>query len=1078
MMRITVVLFLFISLVANAQKLDFTHFNGMKMRSLGPAGMSGRVTAIDAVTDQPNEIVIGTASGGVWKSNNAGLTWNPLFDQQPVMGIGSVTIQQSNPDVIWVGTGEGNPRNSHTCGAGIFKSIDGGRTWKNMGLKNTKTIHRIIINRDNPAIVYAGCVGSPWGPNKERGVYKTTDGGKTWKQILFVNDLTGCADLVVDPSNPNKLFAAMWEHQREPWFFNSGGKGSGLYVTHDGGENWKRISEQQGLPKGDLGRIGLAIAPSNPNTVYALIESQEMAFYRSVNGGVSWKKMATKNVGNRPFYYADIFVDPQNENRIFSLHSLITKSEDGGKNFEIIIPYTGVGVHPDHHAFWINPKNPKHILEGNDGGLNVSYDGAKTWRFIENIPVAQFYHINIDDDFPYRIYGGMQDNGSYVGPSQVMKNGGITNFEWQEVLFGDGFDVLPDLTNNRFGYAMYQKGNLYYYDLETGQSQYIQPTHPKGEKLRFNWNAALAQDPHNKKGVYFGSQFVHYTTNKGKDWKILSPDLTTNDSTKQRQSESGGLSIDATGAENHTTILCIAPDAINQEVLWVGTDDGNLQLTKNGGKTWINLSDQLIGPKKGCWIPQIEVSKHQEGEAFVVVNDYRRNDFSTYLYHTTNFGQTFKRIATDEQVNGYALSIVQDPVVPELLFLGTENGLYISIDKGQNWTQWTKDYPSVSTMDLKIQEREADLVIGTFGRAIYILDDIRPLRELAKTKGKWIEENFTVLDGGTAYRLYRNAATGVRFRADGYFVGDNQSSHAQLKVWIKETGEPSKKKQEESGDSEKKKSKRNAKELSQTIPEKKDSINSQDETDWEKITVHVRQLQDTLFTFKQKADTGLQVVNWYLNQKGVHYPTRKKLKKIEKDPFGPAVLPGNYELILVYGTYKDSTTIEVKADPRVKYEAEGEKSKTALRKAFYKVVDKARNGFELTIDLKENVNRVNSYFKAAEDSVKKKVHQWGKEITDSLSTIQNMYMQDPKLKGYQDNSQKLNTFLFNASELIESAMGASGSNAQQAFDKAKNRTNELVDQINDFLNTEWKKYQEKVQKEQSNLFRKHAPVGK
>jgi photosystem II stability/assembly factor-like uncharacterized protein len=1050
----------------NAQTVDISQFNGMKMHSIGPAGMSGRVTTIDAINSDPSQIYIGTASGGVWKSENAGLSWNPLFDKQPVMGIGSLKIQQSNPDVIWVGTGEGNPRNSHSSGAGIYKSINGGRTWELMGLEKTKTIHRIVIDRDNPDIVYAGAVGSPWGANEERGVFKTINGGETWEKVLFVNDLTGCADLVMDPSNPNKLVAAMWEHKREPWFFNSGGDGSGLYITFDGGETWKKKTEDNGLPKGKLGRIGLAIAASNSKVIYALVESKEIAMYKSTDGGFNWKKVSTKNVGNRPFYYADIHVDPTNENRVFSLHTYITKSEDGGKSFEVIIPYTGAGVHPDHHAIWIDPNNSKHIIEGNDGGVNITYDGAKTWRFVENIPVAQFYHINIDDDFPYNIYGGMQDNGSLIGPSQVNKNGGISNFEWQEVMFGDGFDIMPDDEDNRFGYAMYQGGNVYYYDKETGQNSYIKPVHPDGQYLRFNWNAALAQDPHDKKGVYFGSQFVHYSANKGKDWKIISPDLTTNDSTKQEQHKSGGLTIDATQAENHTTILCIAPSPINKDVIWVGTDDGNLQLTRDGGKTWSNLSMKLLGPKKGFWIPQIEVSSHNEGEAYVIVNDYRRNDWKPYAYKTTDFGQSFTRIADEENVSGHALSIVQDPKEDKLLFLGTENGLYFSINKGNTWTKWDKGYPSVSTMDLKIQERENDLVIGTYGRAIYILDDIRPLRELATKYNEWPGKEFHVFDYGTAYQMESMAATGVRFKAGGYFSGDNQRNNAQIKVWIKEPGDPDKRGKEEETKGKSKKSKTDVKE-----DEKKEQ---EEKYDWKDIEVIVKALTgDTLFTYTHKADTGLQVVNWYLNEKGIRYPSRKKVKEDAKDPRGPEVFPGKYNLILNYGTYSDSTIVEVKTDPRTQYDLAGEKENRELMLSFKKTVDLARSAMERLLDAQETMKRVATRFELAEDSIQDKIKKAGKKVNDSIVKIQNLFMQAKGLSGYQDNSKKLNTYLRNAAGHLGSVNGAPTSTTKFAVKKAKETTDTIVKQINDFFITKWVEYQKEVLGYEAEIFNEY-----
>ncbi len=1049
---------LLLATIINAQKVDISQFNAIQTHAIGPAGMSGRITCIDVVNSRTNEIYIGTASGGVWKSTNAGLSWDPLFDKQSLQSIGSITIQQSNPDVIWAGTGEGNPRNSHSSGAGIYKSIDGGRTWELKGLEKTKTIHRIIIDRDNPDIVYAGALGSPWGSNAERGVYKTIDGGDNWKKVLYINSLTGCADLVVDPSNPNKLIASMWEHKREPWFFNSGGEGSGLYVSFDGGDTWTKRTEKDGLPKGELGRIGLAIAASNSKVVYALVESKEIALYKSLDGGFNWEKMATKNVGNRPFYYADIFVDPLNENRIYSLHTYITRSEDGGKTFEVIIPYTGQGVHPDHHAIWINPSNSNHIIEGNDGGLNITYDRAKTWRFVENIPVAQFYHINIDNDFPYNVYGGMQDNGSYVGPSQVNKNGGISNFEWQEVMFGDGFDVLPDPEDNRYGYAMYQGGNVHYYDSETGHTEYIQPVHPDGKYLRFNWNAAISQDPHNSKGIYFGSQFVHYSQNKGKDWQIISPDLTTNDSTKQEQHKSGGLTIDATRAENHTTILCIEPSPINKDIIWVGTDDGNVQLTLDGGKSWNNLSMKIAGPKKGFWVPQIFASPHSEKEAYIVVNDYRRNDWTPYLFKTTDLGETFVRIADEKKVSGHALSFVQDPKEDKLLFLGTENGLYFSINKGGTWTKWDKDYPSVSTMDMKIQEREDDLVLGTFGRAIYIVNDIRPLRELAKTFGEWPKNDFYVFGVEEAYQMNTLPASGVRFRADGYFEGENQSNNAEIKVWIKNP-------------------KKEIDEVDQKGAEVEvDASKSKDEN-WKEIQVMVlNTVADTLYTYTQEVDTGLQVVPWYLNEKGVHYPSRKKVKPDAKDSWGPKVIPGKYKLLLTYGTYSDSVTIDVKPDPRITSNLEDIRANRTLWNQHKETIELARLAMERLIDAQETIHRVNVQFELEEDTIQEAIKTLGKKVNDTIVKMQEIFMQAKGLSGYQDNSRKLNTYLYSASSHIMSSKGEPTTTAAFAARTARIKTDSVVNMINSLFSTIWVEYQEEVAKHTPKLFNQYKDL--
>ncbi|HEX9972521.1 MAG TPA: hypothetical protein VGD14_10675, partial [bacterium] len=481
-------------------------FAGMKARSIGPAGMSGRIGDIEAVVSNPNIIYVGAATGGVWKSTNGGITWKPIFDDQPASSIGAVSVFQTNPSIVWVGTGEGNPRNSVGVGNGIYKSLDGGESWKYLGLEKTDKIHRVVLHPTDPEVAYIAALGTTWGENPERGVFKTVDGGKNWKRILFVDEKTGCADLVMDPGNPNKLFAAMWEHRRYPWFFKSGGPGSGLYFTYDGGENWKKITNKEGLPEGELGRIGVAIARNNPDVVYALVEAKKSALCRSDDGGKSWKIVnQSPNVNPRPFYYADIRVDPHNENRVYVLHSSLVVSEDGGKTFERIRSR----IHSDHHALWIHPENGNFMIDGNDGGVAISYDRGQTWRFVDNLPLAQYYHINIDMEIPYNIYGGMQDNGSWRGPSDVWESGGIRNFHWEEVGFGDGFATLSDPYDSNIGYSMSQGGFLSRFNRITGERKDIRPPAPDSIELRFNWNAAIAIDPSDPKTVFYGSQLVH-----------------------------------------------------------------------------------------------------------------------------------------------------------------------------------------------------------------------------------------------------------------------------------------------------------------------------------------------------------------------------------------------------------------------------------------------------------------------------------------------------------------------------------------------------------------------------------------
>jgi BNR/Asp-box repeat. len=440
----------------------------------------------------------------------------------------------------------------------------------------------------------------------------------------------------MDPENPNKLFAAMWEYRRWPWFFESGGPGSGLYVTHDGGETWEEITHEDGLPKGELGRMGLAIAPSNPDRVYAYVESENNAIYRSDDGGDSWRMMNDdmEQIGGRPFYYADLRVDPKNPNRVYSVHGIVTKSEDGARSFESFVPFND--IHPDHHAWWIHPEDPSYMIDGNDGGMAITRDRGESWRHVENLPVAQFYHINVDNDIPYHVYGGMQDNGSWRGPAYVWRSGGIRNAYWEEIAFGDGFDAVPDPADNTKGYAMSQGGFLQRWDVNTGQSELIRPQHPEGEKLRFNWDAALAQSPHDAATIYYGSQFVHRSPDRGQSWDIISPDLTTDDPEKQRQLESGGLTYDVTEAENFTTITAIGPSPVQEGVLWAGTDDGQLHVTRDGGESWTNVVGNIESVPDTTWIHQVKSSPHDAGTAVVVFDNHRRNDWTPYVYRTTN----------------------------------------------------------------------------------------------------------------------------------------------------------------------------------------------------------------------------------------------------------------------------------------------------------------------------------------------------------------------------------------------------------------------------------------------------------
>jgi photosystem II stability/assembly factor-like uncharacterized protein len=1042
MKKINLLLLVLFPILAVSQQLDLDLVKNMKPRNIGPGGMSGRVTAIDVVTNDTDVMYAGTASGGLWKSTSAGIDWEPIFEDQVTASIGAVAIQQSNPSVIWAGTGEGNPRNSLNGGYGIFKSLDAGRTWQSMGLEKTRHIHRVVIDPTDPDVVYVAAIGSPWGEHPERGVFKTTDGGKNWKKILYTNDKSGAADLVMDPENPNKLIAAMWEHKRDPWFFNSGGEGSGLYITYDGGDNWKELTDEDGLPAGDLGRIGIAMAPSDPDIVYALIESKKNALYKSTDGGNKWRKINDKNdIGNRPFYYSEIYVDPQNENRVYSVFTYVNVSEDGGKNFEQLMPAYGAnnGVHPDHHAWYIHPEDGSFMIDGNDGGLNITHDRGKSWRFIGNLPVAQFYHINVDNEIPYNVYGGMQDNGSWRGPAYVWRAQGIRNSYWQEISFGDGFDVVPDPDNSRYGYSMSQQGYVSRYDWQTGNNYSVRPTHPDPEvDLRFNWNAAINIDPFDANTLYFGSQFVHKSTDKGLTWEVISPDLTTNDPEKQKQSESGGLTLDATGAENHTTLLVIEPSPVERDVIFAGSDDGRVHVTRDGGDNWTDISNGLRGLPEGSWIAQIKASQNQKGHALLIANDYRRFNYEPYAYRTTNYGKSWERIVDEEDVQSYTLSIVEDPVESNLLFLGTDDGLYVSIDGAGSWTKYTNGFPTVSVKDLVIHPREHDLVIGTFGRAAWVLDDIRPLRALAAAGGEF-DQPIELFEPPTAYDARYQQPTGSRFGADAIYQGENRGSSGRFRYFFD-----------------------------------KDLLKEADTTSIDSLQLKIFDGDRLIRTLKSKApkESGIHTWSWRLDEAGKPYPS-KSINDSKREPSGVDVLPGTYRAVLEYGDYSSTTEITVKDDPRVN------ELTAADRQAKYSAMKKLESLMERVYDINQQLaknKKIAETFKSLLKDKDKDAYEEQIKQTDSI--IKSLEMEQARYFGAVDDRQGITRNkevsvmqrLGLARNYIASRQGPQTGTETQLYEQASTAVDEAIQETQSWIDDKWMPYKNKMQAIEVNIW--------
>jgi photosystem II stability/assembly factor-like uncharacterized protein len=763
---------------APTTKLTSALLGKMEARHIGPAVMGGRITSIDGYNADPRIIYVGTAGGGVWKTTNGGSQFKPVFDKH-CQSIGAVAIDQTNPDVVWVGTGESNMRNTVSIGNGLYKTTDGGENWVFMGLPESEHISKVVIHPKDPNTVFVAVPGKLWSNSSERGLYKTSDGGKTWNRILFANDSTGCADFVLNPQNPDVMYASLWQVRRKPFSFSSGGPASAVMKSTDGGKTWKKI--HNGFAAGDIGRAALAIAPSAPDNIVAIIESKRTSLFLSTDAGETWKEQsADDNVCARPFYFSTLLVDPFDAKRVYRPAFEFSYSEDGGYSW-VLAQNSGGWVHVDMHALWINPKNTSHMYVGTDGGVYMSVDRGNNWVFLNNMTVSQFYHVQVDEQDPYWVYGGLQDNGSWKAPSQNV--GGIKNGDWINVGGGDGFWVQPDAEDHTIVYNEYQGGHANRVNTKANQWQDIQPKAGEGDpKLRFNWNTPIVRSANNKKRIYMASQFLYKSDNRGLSWDRISPDLTTNDPNKQKQEESGGLTADNTSAENHCTIFTIAESPLDANMIWVGTDDGNLQYTLDGGKTWTNTSAnyKLSGVPAQTWVSSIEPSRFDKNVVYATFDNHMYGDMKTYSAVSRDMGKTWTKFQSDV-FKGYAHKVKEDLVNKDLLFLGTEMGLYVSMDGGKNWVQMKANIPTYCLVrDIVIEPRTNDLVLATHGRGILIVDDISPLRKL----------NTELLNSEVAIIPARPAPVTTGHYGGGWpdaggFVGPNSNEQAQILYYLK-----------------------------------------------------------------------------------------------------------------------------------------------------------------------------------------------------------------------------------------------------------------------------------------------------
>ncbi|MDQ2818310.1 MAG: hypothetical protein M3T49_08925, partial [Candidatus Eremiobacteraeota bacterium] len=706
-------------------------FARLKWREIGPAVSGGRIAAVTGVPDDPNLYYIGSAGGGVWKSVNGGASWQAVFEHEPVASIGAIAIDPRNHDVVWVGTGETNPRNDIEYGDGIYRTTDGGKTWTNMGLRDTMQISRIAIDPRNPNVIVVGAMGNFFKDSPARGIYRTTDGGKTWSKTLYVGPSSGVADLAADPNNPDILFAGVWQFRRQPWTFTSGGPQDGLYRSADGGRHWTRL-RGRGLPAGIMGRIGLAIAPSDSKRIYAIIESRSGILWRSDDAGASWSLVSKDTlVDQRPFYFTHINVDPKNRDHVYAVSEMLAESKDGGRKFKEIAK----DVHVDYHAMWISPKDPNRMMTGQDGGYALSLDGGKTWSFSRNLAIGQVYHVGINDRVPYDVCAPLQDNNGFCGPSNSLNDEGIPDEAWTRVIGGDGMWAVPDPSDPDAVWTDLQDGRVSIFDRKTQRNTFIMPDYEASaldfdlyrRKYRFNWDSPIAFSLQDPKTAWYGGNVVFQTTDRGVHWIPISPDLTLN--LKEHQQPSGGpLALDVSGAETSDTILDIEGSQLAKGEIWVGTDDGVVQLTRDGGGQWTNVTPAGVPPY--ARVETVAPSTLQAGTAFAAFDRHRSGDRAPYLFATNDFGKTWRSIVANLPRDQYVRTVRPDIRNPHLLYAGLEQGIWASYDDGAHWRSLQLNLPTVSVRDIRMQPTFDDLVIATHGRAVWILDDVRPVQDM------------------------------------------------------------------------------------------------------------------------------------------------------------------------------------------------------------------------------------------------------------------------------------------------------------------------------------------------------------
>ncbi|MHC4886630.1 MAG: WD40/YVTN/BNR-like repeat-containing protein, partial [Planctomycetota bacterium] len=878
----------------NAYWLKSEKLSGLKFRSIGPALTSGRVSDIAVNTKDFNEYYVAVASGGVWKTTNHGVSFSPIFDGEGSYSVGCITMDPSQPATLWVGTGENNNQRSVGYGDGVYKSTDGGKSWKNMGLKESEHIAKIIVHPEDSDVIYVAAYGPLWSDGGDRGIYKSNDGGVHWEQIHSVSDKTGACDLVMDPTDPDVMYAAYHQRRRHVFTYIGGGPESALYKTTDGGKTW--VESKSGLPEGKMGRIGLAISPADANVVYAIVEAEggKGGFFRSTNKGATWEKRSKyKTSGN---YYQEIICDPHDVDKVFSMNTWLHHTENGGKTF---VKTGEANKHVDNHCIWINPTDTDHWIVGCDGGIYETYDHAATWEYKANLPITQFYKVSIDYDEPfYNVFGGTQDNNSQAGPSRTINNAGILNADWYITVGGDGYETQVDPTDPNIIYAQWQYGGLIRYDRQSGERIGIKPQPGKDEAaFRWNWDAPLLISPHDNKTLFFCANKVFKTEDRGNSWTAISPDLTRQIDRNKLKVMGEVQSPDVVMKNKSTTIygniVAFDQSPINADLLYVGTDDGLIQVSEDGGDTW-SKKESFRGVPEMTYVNMLWASQHDENVVYATFNNHKRGDFKPYIMKSVDKGKSWTALQNDLPQRGTVYSIAEDHVESNLLFAGTEFGCYVSVNGGQNWVELSAGLPTICIRDMAIQKRENDLVLGTFGRGFYVLDDYSPLRAVSKEVMDKKAGIFPIKPSLAYVESNPLGLRGVGSQGASMYSAPNPAFGATFTYYVKDKPKSPKEARQE----KEKKAKEAGKDID--YPSYEDFVKEDTYEKAYRLFIVKDDKGKEVRKIRQSVSEGIQRVNWNLRYPPTT-PIRTDTAKVGRYSSpneGPLALPGNYTVEL------------------------------------------------------------------------------------------------------------------------------------------------------------------------------------